>query len=149
MRTLEKISAGENYNAVAVGEMAQLGEYTLQIAPDCTIPGKVFVGAALAATGAELSFQSYPPGSETGFLHTHKSHEEIYIFIKGKGEFQVDGSIFPITEGAIVRVAQKGKRSVRNTGNDSLVMICVQYKADTFNENDAFDGEILQEKVVW
>lgn len=149
MRTTEKISEGTSYTAVSVGKMAELSEHTLVLAPGINIPGKVFVGKAIQANGGELSFQSFAPHTETGFLHTHKTHEELYIFISGKGEFQVDGKIFSVCEGSVVRVAPNGKRAVRNNGSEPLVMICVQYKANTFNESDATDGEILEGKVTW
>ena len=70
------------------------------------------------ATGSEFSFQVMVPGQETGFLHTHKNHEELYFFLSGKGEFQVDGKVFPVQEGSVVRVAPDGKRSVRNSGRN-------------------------------
>lgn len=149
MKRADKISSGTNYSAITVGQMDNLSDYILQVSPEFKIPGKVFIGGEIKATGAELSFQSFAPGSETGFLHTHKTHEEIYIFIKGTGEFVVDGDVFSVGEGTVVRVAQKGKRSVRNTSDQPLVMICIQYKADTFSEADIHDGEILQERVIW
>lgn len=126
-----------------------MNDYVLPVAPGMEIQGKVFMGQALQATGAEISFQSFAPGKETGFLHTHQTHEELYIFVSGKGEFQVDGQVFPIGEGSVVRVAPKGKRSVRNNGTEPLVMICVQYKANAFTAQDATDGQILQEPVKW
>ena len=101
------------------------------------------------ATGGEFSFQSFAPGAGTGFLHTHKNHEELYFFLKGQGEFQVDGQVFPVSEGSVVRVAPAGKRSVRNNGNEPLVMLCVQYRGNTFTAEDAADGVILNEKVLW
>ena len=52
---------------------------------------------------AEFSFQSFAPGTETGFLHTHRTHEELYFFLSGRGEFQVDGKCFTIGEGSVVR----------------------------------------------
>lgn len=149
MKTVAKTAKGANYTAITVGKMNELGTHTLVLAPGVEIPGKVFTGGALAATGAEMSFQSFAPNTETGFLHTHKTHEELYIFISGSGEFQVDGEIFPVVEGTVIRVAPDGKRAVRNTGNDSLIMICVQYKAAAFNNEDASDGIILNGKVEW
>ena len=113
------------------------------------IQGKVFMGQTLQTTGAEISFQSFARGKETGFLHTHQTHEELYIFVSGKGEFQVDGQVFPVGEGSVVRVAPEGKRSVRNNGTEPLIMICVQYKAQTFTAQDAADGQLLQEPVKW
>ena len=149
MKTVEKISEGTHYTSVSVGQLAKLDEHVLQLAPGVEIPGKVFIGQALQSTGAEISFQSFAPGSETGFLHTHQTHEEIYLFVKGSGEFQVDGQIFPVTEGSVVRVATAGERSVRNHSDEPLIMICIQYKANTFGQEDAMDGVILQKKVSW
>lgn len=149
MKQMEKIAAGEHFTAVDAGKMAQLGEYRLQLAPGVELPGKVFGGAAVGATGAEFSFQSFAPGTETGFLHTHRTHEELYFFLSGRGEFQVDGECFPVGEGSVVRVAPEGRRSVRNNGSEPLVMLCVQYRGGTFTAEDATDGNIRQEPVRW
>lgn len=149
MKQMEKIAAGEHFTAVDAGKMAQLGEYRLQLAPGVELPGKVFGGVAVGATGAEFSFQSFAPGTETGFLHTHRTHEELYFFLSGRGEFQVDGECFPVGEGSVVRVAPEGRRSVRNNGSEPLVMLCVQYRGGTFTAEDATDGNILQEPVRW
>ena len=149
MKQIEKIAEAKNFSAISVGKLNELGEYVLQLGPDVKIPGKVFGGAALQATGAEFSFQSFAPWTETGFLHTHKTHEELYFFLSGKGEFQVDGQIFPVAEGSVVRVAPAGLRSVRNKGTEPLVMLCVQYRGATFTSEDAADGVISDAKVVW
>lgn len=149
MKQIEKIAAAKNFSAVNVGKLDELGDYLLELGPDVKIPGKVFGGVAVGATGGEFSFQIFRSGTETGFLHTHKKHEELYFFLKGKGEFQVDGQIFPVSEGSIVRVAPDGKRSVRNNGEEPLIMLCVQYRGDTFTAEDAADGNILDTPVKW
>ncbi len=149
MKAIEIIAEADHFSAINVGKLSELGAYELQLGPGVKIPGKVFGGAAVKATGGEFSFQVFAPGTETGFLHTHKTHEELYFFLQGDGEFQVDGQVFPVTEGSVVRVAQAGRRSVRNCGAAPLVMLCVQYKADTFTDEDATDGVILDEKVNW
>lgn len=149
MKQIEKIATAENFSAVNVGKLDELGDYLLELGPEVKIPGKVFGGIALGATGGEFSFQIFRPGTETGFLHTHKNHEELYFFLKGKGEFQVDGQIFPVSEGSVVRVAPDGKRSVRNNGSEPLIMLCVQYRGNTFTAEDAADGNILDVPVKW
>ena len=149
MKQIEKIIETPAYTCISVGKMNELGEHILALGPDIKIPGKVFTGTALASTGTELSFQSFPAGAETGFLHRHRTHEELYIFLSGEGEMQVNGEIFSVAEGSVVRVAPAPKRSVHNTGDEPLVMICIQYKVDSFTAEDATDGEILAEKVVW
>lgn len=149
MKQTQQIAEGTHFSALSTGSFSQLNDYVLPVAPGMEIQGKVFMGQTLQTTGAEISFQSFAPGKETGFLHTHQTHEELYIFVSGKGEFQVDGQVFPVGEGSVVRVAPEGKRSVHNNGTEPLIMICVQYKAQTFTAQDAADGQLLQEPVKW
>ena len=133
MKQIQTIEKGANFSAANFGQLADIKDYVLQLGPEIRIPGKVFGGQAVGATGGEFSFQVFAPGQETGFLHTHKNHEELYFFLAGKGEFQVDGHVFPVQEGSVVRVAPDGRRSVRNNGTEPLVMLCVQYRGNTFN----------------
>ncbi len=149
MKEIQTIATAQNFSTINIGQLNQLGEYELHLGPNVIIPGKVFGGAALHATGGDFSFQVFPTDTETGFLHTHKNHEELYFFLRGKGEFQVDGQVFSVEEGSVVRVAPAGKRSVRNNGTEPLVMLCVQYRGNTFTADDAADADILNEPVKW
>lgn len=149
MKEAKTIKALQNATAVDFGPLSELNQYELHFGAGMKKNGKVFGGALLGATGGEFSFQSFEPGCEVGFLHTHKTHEELYFFLSGKGEFQVDGEVFPVGEGSVVRVAPAGKRTIRNNGTEPLIMICVQYRGATFTADDATDGIILDEKVVW
>lgn len=150
MKTVETIKTGKNFTAVSVGKLNEIKDYVLPMG-DIEIPGKVFVGQALQATGSELSFQVLVPNQDSGFLHTHKTHEELYFILKGEGEYQVDGEIFSVSEGSIIRVAPDGKRALKNTGKDEMLMLCIQYKANSFAENDspAGDGVILNDTLTW
>ncbi len=151
MKKIETIKAGNNYKAVSVGKMSEIIGHELPMGPDFTLKGKVFVGQAVGATGSELSFQTLVPGQDSGFLHTHKTHEELYIILKGEGLYQVDGEIFPVGEGTVIRVAPDGRRALKNTGNENLTMLCIQYKANAFTEEDSpmTDGVILQDELKW
>lgn len=149
MKQIQKLADAESFSAINLGKLADVKDYVLQLGPDIKIPGKVFGGQAVGATGGEFSFQVFAPGQETGFLHAHKNHEELYFFIGGKGEFQVDGKVFPVEEGSVVRVAPEGRRSVRNNGTEPLVMLCVQYRGNTFTAEDATDGNIFPDRVEW
>lgn len=149
MKQIQTIGSGANFSAADFGKLADIKDYVLELGPEIKIPRKVFGGEATGATGGEFSFQVFAPGQETGFLHTHKNHEELYFFLQGNGEFQVDGEVFPVSEGSVVRVAPDGRRSVRNNGTEPLVMLCVQYRGNTFTAEDATDGNILNEPVKW
>ena len=150
MKSVEVTKKGKNFTAVNVGKLSEIKDYVLPMG-DIQIPGKVFVGQALQTTGSELSFQTLIPGQDSGFLHTHKTHEELYFILRGEGQYQVDGEIFPVSEGSVIRVSPNGKRALKNTGNEDLTMLCIQYKATPFTEADSpmTDGIILQEPLNW
>ena len=151
MKQIEKIAQGANYAAINVGRISEIIEHELPMGPDFTIQGKVFGGQAVGATASEFSFQTLVPGQDSGFLHTHKTHEELYFILRGEGQYQVDGEIFPVSEGSVIRVSPNGKRALKNTGNEDLTMLCIQYKASPFTEADCpmTDGNILQEPLNW
>ena len=151
MKEIKTIATGKNFSAVSVGTVSEIIEHVLPMGPDVVIRGKVFAGQAVGATGSELSFQTLVPGQDSGFLHTHKTHEELYIILRGEGHYQVDGEIFPVSEGTIIRVAPDGKRALKNTGSSDLTMLCIQYKADSFTEADSpmTDGVILPDELKW
>lgn len=149
MKQIKKLAESANFSAIDFGKLDGLTDYVLELGPEIRIPGKVFGGRDINATGSDFSFQVFAPGQETGFLHTHRTHEELYFFLRGRGEFQVDGNIFPVEEGSVVRVAPAGRRAVRNNGEEPMLMLCVQYKTDTFTVEDAADGNILGDIVKW
>ena len=99
MKQIEKIAQGANYAAINVGRISEIIEHELPMGPDFTIQGKVFGGQAVGAAASEFSFQTLVPGQDSGFLHTHKTHEELYFILRGEGQYQVDGEIFPVSEG--------------------------------------------------
>ena len=51
MKQIETIATAANFSAVNVGKLNELSDYVLELGPDVKIPGKVFGGAALGATG--------------------------------------------------------------------------------------------------
>lgn len=150
MKEIKNVKSGKNYNVINIGKMNEIKDYELVLG-DITIPGKVFLGQALGTTGCELSFNSIAPNQDSGFLHNHKTHEELYFILKGEGVYQVDGDQTKINEGSIIRVSPKGERALKNTGNEDMIMLCIQYKANSFNESDSpmIDAVILNEKLEW
>ena len=150
MKQIETIAKGQNFEAVNIGAWNEVIGYELPMGPR-VLQGKVFVGQTVGATGSELSFQTLVPGQDSGFLHTHKTHEELYIIIKGEGQYQVDGEIFPVREGTVIRVSPDGKRALKNNGKENMTMLCIQYKANAFGEADSpmADGNILREPLNW
>lgn len=151
MKELKVIADGSNFTAVAAGSLGELGSYELSLGGDAVLRGKVFAGKALGATGSEISLQVLNPGEGSAFIHSHKTHEELYIVTGGEGEFQIDGKVFAVCEGGIVRVAPGGLRALRCTGDGPMTVVCVQYKAGTFGSADTpfEDGVIAGGGVAW
>lgn len=71
-----------------------------------------------------LSSTDLNPGySTTG--HKHSGQEEIYIFVRGSGEMQVDDETIAVKSGDIINVQDGCFHRVFNTGQDNLYFICV------------------------
>ncbi len=120
-RTVAEVRKGRTGSRYQVGETGRLDE----------VDDKLFIGQPLGFTGMEVSLNRVPPGWSMPFLHDHREHEELYLFLGGEGEFQVDGDIFPVSAGTAVRVSPGGIRAWRNTGTGDLLCVIVQANADS------------------
>jgi mannose-6-phosphate isomerase-like protein (cupin superfamily) len=61
--------------------------------------------------------------STTG--HRHAGQEEVYIFVKGQGQMELDHKIFDVTAGDTVLIEDNVFHKVHNTGDFMLEFICV------------------------
>lgn len=95
MKTAKTIVKAEQATAVDFGTFDKLNEYVLELGPEVKIPGKVFGGTLTGATGGEFSFQSFAPGAETGFLHTHKIMRNSISSSKDRASFRWTAKCFP------------------------------------------------------
>ena len=57
--------------------------------------------------------------------HTHEGQEEVYMFIKGRGEMDIDGKRFNVREGDCVLIEDGEFHKVFNTGHLGLYFVCV------------------------
>jgi len=150
MKEIEVISENKNYTAVNIGSLDQLTEYSM-IHPKNKkeITGKVFIKEATKATGTEISFQTLPPNTELGYFHIHDENEEMYIILKGSGDFQVDEDCFPVSEGSLIRVSPKGKRSLRNSSDEAMIYMVIQSKENSLGQYSSDDGERISYDPKW
>lgn len=94
MKEIKKTATLANATAIDLGPLAELKDYVLELGPNVKIPGKVFGGAAVQAGGADFSFQVFAPGTEGGFYHTHKDHEELYFFLSARVNIRLTARTF-------------------------------------------------------
>jgi uncharacterized cupin superfamily protein len=126
---------GKNYKATSVGDIQKQGRVTLH--------------AELGLTGSEISINELPPGVSVPFVHSHKQNEEVYIILKGKGRFYIDGDEFEVTEGSVVRIDPAGQRCIAAEAKSSIRYVCIQTEARSLVQFTEADGMILESKPSW
>jgi mannose-6-phosphate isomerase-like protein (cupin superfamily) len=142
---------GPNYTAASLGKLAELGRFELTV-PQFKrgIRGKVFLKPVLGLTGMEASLTVIPAGVAIPFTHRHRTHEELYVVVGGRGQMQVDGETFDLAEGSVVRVAPAGARVVRAAPDVPLQLLCVQAREGSVPDLEAAeDGERVSLDVSW
>lgn len=136
METIRKVNEGEKFTHAMVGDLSAFA-------------GKQFVKDCAGTTGCEISFSTLNPGEAAPFFHSHKQNEEVYLILRGSGDFQVDDTAFPIAEGSIVRVATHCNRSLRCTSAEGMLYLCIQVKEGSLDQCTLNDGVITQQEVAW
>lgn len=106
--------------------------------------GKQFVKDATGATSCEISFGTLPSGAAVPFFHSHKDNEENYIILSGMGKFQVDGEVFDIAEGSVIRVSTGSDRNLKCTSEEPMTYICIQAKEGSLGGYTMTDGVVTE-----
>ncbi len=141
---------GANFSLAQVGAADDLHRYGVcHPAIGATIRGKVFLKEVLDLTAMEISFGLIPPQTSIPFYHKHKQNEEVYLFLRGEGQFQVDGQTMPVREGTVVRVAPDGVRCARNTSDQDMFYVVIQAKSGSLEQWTGSDGVGVKDEVKW
>lgn len=150
-RSLTVNQVGAHYAVVNLGAFTNLYDYQFEATESAlSLEGKVFLKDVLQLTGAEISLNSLRPKKSLLFYHKHHRNEEIYLFLAGEGEFQVDGDIFAVAQGSVVRVAPEGERCLRNcSAQADLQWIVVQVRLNSFGDRTIQDGYAVSKRVRW
>lgn len=151
IETVAEKTEGQHYVAAQLGPWEQLSQYRYEhpAFPGKPTPGKLFLKDLLKLSSAEISVNKLPPGKGVPFLHQHRQHEEVYLFIQGRGQFQVDGEVIDVCEGTVISVAPDGKRAWRNNSNEDLYYICIQAERGSLSGDTVVDGMKLPDAVLW
>ena len=131
MSEIKTLNSGEKFVHASVGSLHGF-------------EGKQFVKEATGATSCEISFGTLPTGAAVPFFHSHKVKEENYIILSGAGKFQVDGDVFDITEGSVIRVSTNCDRNIKCTSAEPMTYICIQAKEGSLEGYTMTDAEITE-----
>ena len=100
----------------------------IQAGPMDAWDGKRFVDQDLGLQNFGLSVNATPPGEGAPFWHSHATLEELYIFLDGEGEMAVEGEVFPVRAGTIVKVGTNAMHHLHANADSSgpLKWLCVR-----------------------
>jgi mannose-6-phosphate isomerase-like protein (cupin superfamily) len=143
-----KTRNGKNFTAYETGTRKEWPDHVIQL-PGLALPGKQFLKERVGLTGCEISVNSLNPGTGMPFYHTHQQNEEVYIFIQGRGQMQVDGEVIDVQEGSVVRIAPDGLRTWRNHSNEPLLYVVIQMRENSLNQYGLGDGVVPEKAVSW
>lgn len=85
----------------------------------------------LSLTGAEISINNLPAGTGVPFIYSHKSNEEIYVILSGKGKAIVDGETIEFATGDWIRIAPAGQRQFFAADDEAVSFACIQVKENS------------------
>tara|TARA_B100000029_G_C17593912_1_gene963425 strand:- start:2469 stop:2798 length:330 start_codon:yes stop_codon:yes gene_type:complete len=71
-----------------------------------------------------VSSTDLKPGKSTSG-HSHAGQEEVYNFVKGKGQMKVDDEIFSVKEGDLILIEDGKFHQVINNSEDNLYFVCI------------------------
>ncbi len=140
---------GLNYTKFESGSLQSWIENSVEIPGLGKVPGKLFLKEQMGLTSTEISINALPVGEGMPFHHTHKQNEEIYIFLNGTGQVQIDDEVLDVKEGSIVKIAPNGVRTWRNNGSEMLVYLVLQMKDNSLSQWGLEDADVPEKEVVW
>lgn len=129
------MKTGKNFKVSSIGEISKVGRVTLH--------------EELGLTGSEVSINNLPASVSVPFVHAHKQNEELYIILKGKGQFYIDGEELAVTEGDVLRLDSAAARCVKADVDSSLSYICIQTQTGNLKGFAETDGVPVAAKPSW
>lgn len=132
-----------NYDVLPLGSIDTWGQFT------GVAPGKRFVEAEVPLQYLGASANSLEPGGNAPFWHRHSVHEELYIFLTGRGQMALDDELIDVEPGTLVRVGQ-GVWRAWHASSDSdgpLTWLCIRAGGASLQEIGR-DGDLDTERPL-
>lgn len=96
----------------------------------------------LNLTGAEISINLLPAGTNIPFIHSHKQNEEIYAILEGEGNAIIDNETITLQAGDWIRISPAAKRQFFASQTKAMKYICIQVKENSLKEFTLSDAII-------
>lgn len=94
----------------------------------------------LSLTGAEISMNLLPAGTNVPFVHSHKNNEEIYGILSGNGYVIIDNEKIETVAGDWLKISPAAKRQFFASNNSDMIYVCIQVKENSLGGFTADDA---------
>jgi len=81
---------------------------------------RVATRQTLAGACNFIDYACLPPGAAIGEHRHTEAEEEFYLILRGQGEMRLNGEVFPVVPGDLVRNPPGGIHALVNAGHDEL-----------------------------
>jgi len=117
-----------DYEKIEMGATDQWRDYYGGFRPESSRDGRRVVDHELAMQFIGMTANSYLPGEEAGYWHTHSVIEELYVFLTGRGEMGLDEDVVSVGPGTTIRVGPGVMRTWRCTpdSTEPLTWFCIR-----------------------
>ena len=91
------------------------------------LPGRTsfeIVSGETGARGVTLRLVEIPPGESKRGPHLHRGFEECIYVLAGRGTTVAESGEHPLKAGETILIAPDEKHMTRNTGTETLVLLC-------------------------
>lgn len=104
--------------------------------------GRTELHEKLSLTGAEISINQLPAGLGVPFVHSHKSNEEIYGILSGKGKAVIDDQTVELAAGDWLKISPAAKRQFFAANDSGITYVCIQVKENSLEGFTADDAVV-------
>ncbi|GAA3753639.1 hypothetical protein GCM10022240_03240 [Microbacterium kribbense] len=113
--------------------------------------GKHFVDKELSTQYLGMSANGIQPGEQAFGWHTHSQHEEVYVFLTGRGQMGLDDDVIDVQPGTVVRVGQDVWRIWRALPDspEPLRWLCIRSGGDTLAGIGHDGGRDSERPLPW
>jgi mannose-6-phosphate isomerase-like protein (cupin superfamily) len=95
-----------DYQVLEMGGLDQWRAHFGGFRPTTSREGRRVVDHDITMQYIGMTANSFEPGEEAGYWHSHAHIEELYVFLEGHGQMGLDGDVVDVEPGTVVRVGQ-------------------------------------------
>jgi len=95
-----------DYQILEMGDLNEWRAHYGGFRPTTSRDGRRVVDHDISMQFIGMTANSFEPGEEAGYWHTHSRIEELYVFLQGRGQMGLDDEVVDVGPGTAIRVGQ-------------------------------------------